>query len=142
MEDDNVKSTRTLGSWSATAVYAVAGGLVGALLPVAAAAFEILVRHDPVTTDGILAAWATDLVMTTPAPVVNKTVPDAEDDDDFWVGDLWQNDRFYVSLSDFNYTRIDTDQFNPFPDDDWGYDAPYYFRVKLTFHPNESNPEE
>ncbi len=29
---------------------------------------------------------------------------------------------------------------NPDPDNDWGYDAPYYFKVVLTYHPGVSYP--
>ncbi len=107
----------------------------------------IVIERTPGTTDilnvddrdGIMAAWATDLVTGTPSNV-DKTVPDGVDDADFWVGDLWQNDHFYLSLSDFNYTRLDSNALNPVPDDDWGYTAPYYFQVKMTFHPNDSDP--
>ena len=89
--------------------------------------------------DGIMAAWAMDLVTspmvvteTTPAPGV-----------DFWIGDAWQNDRFYLSISDFNYIFTDGRQLRTVPDDDWGYDdARYYFQVTLTYHPDYSTPAE
>jgi hypothetical protein len=88
----------------------------------------------------IMAAWATDLVTGVPA-TIDKTVPDAVDSDNFWVGDRWENDRFYLSISDFDYVRTNSNQLNPLPDDDWGYTAPYYFQVRLTFNANESEPE-
>ena len=90
--------------------------------------------------DGIRAAWAADLVSAGSVDGVDKIVPDAVDDDDFWIGDQWENDRFYLSISDFDYICTSSTQFNPNPDDDWGYTAPYYFQIKLTFHAGESNP--
>jgi hypothetical protein len=49
--------------------------------------------------------------------------------EDFWVGDGWATHSpiFYVSVGDFDY--IDTP-----PDDDWGYDVPYYFKLTLVYH--------
>jgi hypothetical protein len=107
---------------------------------------RVVVERTPGTTDidyvddrdGIMAAWASPMVSTTPAPAINQIVPSGGDD--FWIGDQWQNDRYYLSISDFNYSRVSETQFNPVPDDDWGYDAPYYFQVRLTYHPGESNP--
>jgi len=68
---------------------------------------------------------------TTIAPV-DLVTPGAGEE--FWVGDAWEG-KFYLSLSDFNFLNADT------PDDDWGYDAPYYFRVILTYHPGVSHPQ-
>ncbi|MBE0616435.1 MAG: hypothetical protein IH608_00725 [Proteobacteria bacterium] len=57
----------------------------------------------------------------------------------FWVGVApsdkypWRG-KFYLSLSDFHF--LDAER----PDDDWGYDAPYYFRVTLTYHPGAARP--
>lgn len=106
---------------------------------------QVVVERTPGTTDidyaddrdGIMAAWATSLV-TDPTAAVTQIVPDSGQP--FWIGDPWQNDRFYLAVSDFNYTRLSDSVFNPVPDDDWGYDAPYYFQVRLTFHPDVSNP--
>lgn len=95
--------------------------------------------------DGVMAAWATDLV-TDPMEAVAQTVPDETAPVDsplrenIWISNSWQNDRFYLAISDFNYTRLSNGSFNPAPDDDWGYDAPYYFQVRLTYHPGASNP--
>lgn len=106
---------------------------------------QVVVERTPGTTDidyvddrdGIMAAWATSLV-TNPTAAVTQIVPDSGQP--FWIGDRWQNDRFYLAVSDFNYTRLNDGSFNPVPDDDWGYDAPYYFQVRLTFHTDVSNP--
>jgi hypothetical protein len=95
--------------------------------------------------DGVVAAWATDLV-TDPMEAVAQTVPDDTAPVDsllrekIWVSNSWQNDRFYLAISDFNYTRLSGGAFNTVPDDDWGYNAPYYFQVRLTYHPDESSP--
>jgi hypothetical protein len=59
----------------------------------------------------------------------------------FWIGDRWQNDRYYLSISDFKYTHISEGQLNTEPDDDWGYDAPYFFQVRLIYHPGDSEPD-
>ena len=91
-----------------------------------------------VDSDGIMAAWATSLITGTPG-VIDTTVPD--EGVDFWIGNEWQNDWYYLSISDFNYVYSGTNELNTVPDDDWGYVAPYYFQVQLTFHPGVSNPE-
>jgi hypothetical protein len=51
----------------------------------------------------------------------------------FWVGDAWAG-KFYLSVGDFDFVNA------ALPDEDWGYDAPYYFRVILTYHPGVSYP--
>jgi len=56
-----------------------------------------------------------------------------EPDQKFWVGDGWAG-HFYLCVTDFNNVSGD------FPDDDWGYDAPYYFKLRLVYHPGESRP--
>ncbi len=55
--------------------------------------------------------------------------------EDFWVGDGWASHSpiFYVSVGDFDY--IDAP-----PDDDWGYDVPYYFKLTLVYHSGVSQP--
>jgi len=66
----------------------------------------------------------------------------------FWIGSEWgYNSKFYLGISDFNYEKLpgpEPREFledNPTPDDDWGYDAPYYFQVQLTYHPGEAWPD-
>jgi hypothetical protein len=60
--------------------------------------------------------------------------------DDLWVGDQW-NGNFYFAVSDFDYVRLpDTYEPNPEPDNDWGYDQPYYMKITLVYHPGVSNP--
>ncbi len=89
--------------------------------------------------DGVIAAYA-DPDLT--SQVLDVTIPDAGQP--FWIGDGWQNDRFYLGISDFNYVNLDSGggqmSANPIPDDDWGHNAPYYFKVTLTYHPGESTP--
>jgi len=61
--------------------------------------------------------------------------------DDLWVGDRWK-DTFYFAVSDFDYVRLPgSEAANPRPDDDWGYTAPYYFKVTMVYHPGVSEPE-
>ena len=62
-------------------------------------------------------------------------------DDDLWVGDGWAG-TFYFALSDFNYVTLPGDRSpNPRPDDDWGYNPAYYFKITLVYHPGQSRPE-
>ncbi|MEJ2041091.1 MAG: hypothetical protein P8X55_19505, partial [Desulfosarcinaceae bacterium] len=106
---------------------------------------QVVVERTPGTTDieyvddrdGIMAAWASPLVTGMPVSIT-QYVPDSGQP--FWIGDGWQNDRYYLAVSDFNYVRLADTSFNPVPDDDWGYGAPYYFQVRLIYHPGESNP--
>lgn len=90
-------------------------------------------------TDGILAGWSSALITTALSATIDQTVP--ENGEPFWIGNRWQNDRYYLSISDFNYTRISDDQLNPVPDDDWGFDAPYFFQIRLTYHPDDADPD-
>lgn len=56
-----------------------------------------------------------------------------ESDQQFWVGNQWAG-SFYLCITDFNNVTGDL------PDDDWGYDAPYYFKVRLVYHAGVSRP--
>jgi len=56
-----------------------------------------------------------------------------EPDQKFWVGHQWAG-QFYLCITDFNNVTGDL------PDDDWGYDAPYYFKIRLVYHPGLSRP--
>jgi len=61
--------------------------------------------------------------------------------DDLWVGDGWSG-MYYFAVSDFNYVRLPgTLEPNPRPDDDWGYNPAYYFKVTLVYHPGLARPE-
>jgi len=51
-----------------------------------------------------------------------------ESDQQFWVGHEWAG-PFYLCITDFNNVT------GNLPDDDWGYDAPYYFKLGLVYHP-------
>jgi signal transduction histidine kinase len=48
---------RENGRWPVSVRYAVAGAVVGALLPISAALVAVLIRHVPVTVGGMLGAW-------------------------------------------------------------------------------------
>jgi len=65
---------------------------------------------------------------------IHITIPTEGTDQEFWVGDAWKG-KFYLSINDFNYINSE------YPDDDWGYDQPYYYKITLIYHPGESNPE-
>jgi len=69
---------------------------------------------------------------TAVAPL-NLFTPAAGSGDQFWVGDAWEG-KFYLSLGDFNF--VDAGR----PDDDWGYEVPYYCRLTLVYHPGVSHP--
>lgn len=60
----------------------------------------------------------------------------------FFAGDLWSMEgaRFYFGVQDFNYIRLPSGGLNPLPDDDWGYAAPYYFKISLVYHSGKSKP--
>jgi hypothetical protein len=61
--------------------------------------------------------------------------------DDLWVGDGWSG-MYYFAVSDFNYVSLPgTFEPNPRPDDDWGYNPAYYFKVTLVYHPGLERPE-
>ena len=81
------------------------------------------------TTNGFFAsAGDTDL------EIASLNIHTPEDNQKFWVGDKWKG-HFYFSIIDFNNITGNT------PDDDWGYDAPYYFQITLVYHPGKSSPE-
>lgn len=98
-----------------------------------------IVMDDPTSPDGYFACdgdpnpeenYAFDIVTASSA------------EENFWVGHSWAEEgaRIYFGMQDFNYLQLPTGGANPLPDDDWGYDAPYYFKIILTYHPGESNP--
>jgi len=56
-----------------------------------------------------------------------------ESDQQFWAGHQWAG-PFYLCITDFNNVT------GSLPDDDWGYDAPYYFKLKIVYHAGVSRP--
>lgn len=71
-----------------------------------------------------------------PTNVVDRTVP-ANEDQEIWISQGWRQSNFFFSMQDFNRvaeyvgeTRVPTTT----PDNDAGYDAPYFFQVTVTFH--------
>ena len=89
-----------------------------------------------------------DMTLTTEA--INPPIITPAGTEEFYVGDLWTTDTpryytVYIGMSDYNYVNLptsnpDSPTVNPDPDNDWGYDAPYYFKVTLTYHPGVSYP--
>ena len=52
------------------------------------------------------------------------------------AGSVWSGKVFF-RISDFNYLRTGTPNnivVNPLPDNDWGYEAPYYFRLTVKYY--------
>lgn len=86
--------------------------------------------------------------MTLSNEMIDITTPTGSEE--FWVGDQWATTTpryytVYIGMSDFEYVNLPTSDENdpmpnPEPDNDWGYDAPYYFKVTLTYHPGVSQP--
>lgn len=98
-----------------------------------------IIMDDPTSPDGYKAC-AGD---TTPQAIDPVNIITPTGDETFWIGSEWgANARFYIGVSDFNYLKLpETEEDNPDNDDDWGYDAPYYFTVTLTYHPGQAHPE-
>ena len=80
--------------------------------------------------------------------LIDITTPSGSEE--FYVGDLWTTETpryytVYIGMSDFDYVNLPTSDpddpmVNPAPDNDWGYAAPYYFKVTLTYHRGVSYP--
>ena len=98
-----------------------------------------IIMDDPTSPDGYKACDGD----TTPQTIGALDLTTPSGDDTFWIGSEWGEDaKFYLSLGDFNYLRLpQTDEPNDQPDNDWGYDAPYYFTVTLTYHPGQAIPD-
>ena len=98
-----------------------------------------IIMDNPTSPDGYKAC-AGDITPQTVA-AIDSITPDGGET--FWIGSEWgQNAKFYLGISDFNYLRLPgTEAKNPDPDDDWGYDAPYYITLRLTYHPNLAHPD-
>lgn len=54
-------------------------------------------------------------------------------------GSIWDRNVFF-RISDFNYLRTAEDALNPNPDNDWGFDAPYYFRLTVRYYTGALQP--
>ena len=103
-----------------------------------------VIMDDPTSPDGYKACAGDDTPQEQQS--IDITVPSG--DQVFWIGSEWgENAKFYLGISDFNYEKLpgpesrDFLEDNPVPDDDWGYDTPYYIQVELTYHPGEAWPD-
>lgn len=76
---------------------------------------------------------------TTTAEGYSLTTPGPEES--FWLNQEWEG-HFFFSVSDFNLIAAKDAAGNAVPDDDWGYDQPYYFRMTLVYHSGVENAEE
>lgn len=104
-----------------------------------------IIMDNPGADDGYKANNG-DITLTSEA--IDITTPSGTET--FYVGDRWttENPRdysVYIGMSDFDYVNLPTSNpndpvTNSDPDNDWGYDAPYYFKVVLTYHPGVSYP--
>jgi hypothetical protein len=98
-----------------------------------------IIMDDPTSPDGYKAcAGDTTPQTTSPINIITPTGTET-----FWIGSEWgANAKFYIGISDFNFLKLpESDQDNPDVDDDWGYDAPYYFTMTLTYHPGQAHPD-
>jgi hypothetical protein len=98
-----------------------------------------IIMDDPTSPDGYKACAGDTTPQTTgPLNIITPT-----GDETFWIGSEWgANANFYIGISDFNYLKLpESGDDNPEIDDDWGYDAPYYFTVTLTYHPGQAHPD-
>jgi len=70
---------------------------------------------------------------TTPTVVEPIEITTPAGNQEFWVGDGWadRSPLFYIGIRDFDYV-------DESPDDDWGYDVPYYIRLTLIYHSGQS----
>jgi hypothetical protein len=104
-----------------------------------------IIMDDPTSPDGYKAC-AGDTTPQEPYAAIDMVTPTG--DETFWIGSQWgAGAKFYIGMSDFDYRRLpgtgdspETDLDNPEPDSDWGYDAPYYFRLRLVYHPGQATP--
>jgi hypothetical protein len=103
-----------------------------------------IIMDDPTSPDGYKACAGDE----TPLEQQGLDIMVPSGDQVFWIGSEWgDNSKFYIGISDFNFEKLpgpESREFledNPVPDDDWGYDAPYYFQVQLTYHPGDAWPD-
>lgn len=97
-----------------------------------------IIMDDPTSPDGYKACAGDTTPQTQDA--IDLVTPTG--DETFWIGSEWgAGAKFYIGITDFNYLVYPvSEEPNTEPDDDWGYIAPYYFRVKLTYHPGQATP--
>lgn len=69
-------------------------------------------------------------------------IPESSGEKILWIGkgsmagSVWSGKVFF-RISDFNYLRTGISPnfvVNPLPDNDWGYEAPYYFRLTVKYY--------
>lgn len=98
-----------------------------------------IVMDNPTSPDGYVACnGKADPLTAKPVDIDTPARGDL-----FWVGDGWASGdaRFYLGVQDFNFIKLPASgKGNPLPDDDWGYRAPYYFKLTLVYHPGVSGP--
>ncbi len=101
-----------------------------------------VIMDDPTSPDGYKACAGDD----DPEVREGLDVMVPTGDQTFWIGSEWgENAKFYFGVGDFNYEVFPDSGEPPVEnlesDDDWGYDAPYYFKLQLTYHPGEAWPD-
>lgn len=98
---------------------------------------EVIQEH-PESEDGYKACAGDTTPQSTDA--IDQLTPDGTVP--FWIGSQWGggNTFFYFGISDFNYLQLPSGGAYTEPDDDWGYDQPYYFQLKLIYHNDRSCP--
>jgi hypothetical protein len=112
---------------------------------------EILQYDDD--AEGVVAYWGDS---TLSSESYDETIPSG--DQSFWLGHVWGDSNFYLSIQDFNRALLEKvwnstlERYEPVPnqtpDNDWGNTnsilpvRPYYFQVTVTYHPGCSYPED
>jgi hypothetical protein len=97
-----------------------------------------VISENPDSIDGYKACAGDTTPESTDA--IDLLTPDGTEP--FWIGSQWGggNTFFYFGISDFNYFQLPGGGAYTEPDDDWGYDQPYYFQLKLIYHNDRSCP--
>ncbi|MBU1169321.1 MAG: hypothetical protein KKD44_07130 [Proteobacteria bacterium] len=92
--------------------------------------------------EGVQAAYSdsdiSEMGATTGMNTVDYTLKTDESGYLLWLrgegaASVWDGTVFF-RISDFNYLRTAEDTTNSNPDNDWGFVAPYYFRVTVTYY--------
>lgn len=110
-----------------------------------------IVMDNPTADDGYKACAGDDTPTDPISPASGAASPlditTPSGSETFWIGNEWGADSaFYLGISDFYYQRYpgegdrSTLPVIPWPDEDWGYDTPYYIQMTLTYHPGASWP--
>ncbi|GAB6096976.1 hypothetical protein JCM14469_32300 [Desulfatiferula olefinivorans] len=93
--------------------------------------------------EGVLAGYSD--ASTTADLVDNALTATGYNTGSLWIGkgevsgSVWDRNVFF-RISDFNYLRTAADVLNPDPDNDWGFDAPYYFRLTVRYYSGALQP--